>query len=137
MRWLDDLIRAETNYCTKDYSNTLPFLHFGNQRTLLFGEVLQKSWFLHLSQTGFFCHAAFLLPLWPKPQSRQRFLYIFLVVDSPSWRFQRMKANKTWRPAPRTQALLSEPSKDSIGTGIIPICGSARSGKTTLALVQP
>ncbi|MBT4070698.1 MAG: hypothetical protein HOL72_03100 [Euryarchaeota archaeon] len=48
-----------------------------------------------------------------------------------------MKANKTWRPAPRTQALLNEPSKDSIGTGIIPICGSARSGKTTLALVQP
>jgi hypothetical protein len=30
--------------------------------------------------------------------------------------------------------LLSEPSEDSIGTGIIPICGSARSGKTTLAL---
>ena len=45
-----------------------------------------------------------------------------------------MTGNKTWRPAPRTMALLNEPSEDSIGTGIIPICGSARSGKTTLAL---
>mgnify|MGYP001333032303 CR=1 FL=1 len=39
-----------------------------------------------------------------------------------------------WNPAPRAQALLLEPSEDAIGTGIIPICGSARSGKTTLAL---
>ena len=45
-----------------------------------------------------------------------------------------MKANKNWLPSPRTQALLNEPSKEAIGTGIIPICGSARSGKTTLAL---
>ena len=39
-----------------------------------------------------------------------------------------------WNPAPRAQNLLLEPSEDAIGTGIIPICGSARSGKTTLAL---
>lgn len=45
-----------------------------------------------------------------------------------------MTKHNGWRPAPRTQALLLEPSEDAIGTGIIPICGSARSGKTTLAL---
>ena len=39
-----------------------------------------------------------------------------------------------WNPAPRVKSLLLEPSEASIGTGIIPICGSARSGKTTLAL---
>jgi len=39
-----------------------------------------------------------------------------------------------WNPAPRVKSLLLEPSEKSIGTGIIPICGSARSGKTTLAL---
>ena len=38
-----------------------------------------------------------------------------------------------WNPAPRAQALLLEPSEDH-RTSIIPICGSARSGKTTLAL---
>jgi len=44
-----------------------------------------------------------------------------------------------WNPAIRAQILLLEPHTDvngttSIGTGIIPVCGSARSGKTTLAL---
>jgi hypothetical protein len=44
-----------------------------------------------------------------------------------------------WRPAKKAQMLLLEPNTDcmgmkSIGTGIIPVCGSARSGKTTLAL---
>ena len=45
----------------------------------------------------------------------------------------------TWRPAIKVQMLLLEPHSDcvgmkAIGTGIIPVCGSARSGKTTLAL---
>ena len=49
-----------------------------------------------------------------------------------------------WRPAPRAQSLLLNPSDSyieetgsewpAIGTGIIPIVGTARSAKTTLAL---
>ena len=44
-----------------------------------------------------------------------------------------------WNPAIKAQMLLLEPQSDvngvkAIGTGIIPVCGSARSGKTTLAL---
>ena len=50
-----------------------------------------------------------------------------------------------WRPSPRAQSLLLSPSESyvessgqkwpAIGTGIIPIVGTARSAKTTLALV--
>jgi hypothetical protein len=44
-----------------------------------------------------------------------------------------------WRPAKAAQMLLLEPrtecfGQEAIGTGIIPVCGSARSGKSTLAL---
>ena len=45
-----------------------------------------------------------------------------------------MTKHNHWRPAPMAQNLLLEPSEGAIGTGIIPICGSARSGKTTLSL---
>ena len=45
-----------------------------------------------------------------------------------------MTKHSHWRPAPMAQNLLLEPSEGAIGTGIIPICGSARSGKTTLSL---
>ena len=45
-----------------------------------------------------------------------------------------MKANKNWLPSPRTQALLNEPSKDSIGTGIIPM---TLNGLTTEPRLSP
>ena len=44
-----------------------------------------------------------------------------------------------WNPPKKVQSLLLDPNSEcfeskAIGTGIIPICGSARSGKSTLAL---
>ena len=39
-----------------------------------------------------------------------------------------------WNPAPRVKSLLLPPSENNVGCGIISLCGSARSGKSSLML---